>query len=97
MLFIALLRLSRKHFHNLDPLEHNLDLTDLTIEARGCGEGRRREEADAHATIDILVECHRLDIFISEREIRFCASTPGLPTSAPLYIATEAGGMSECF
>ena len=35
---------------------------------------RRREEVDAHAPIDMLVECHRLEILISDREIRYCAS-----------------------
>ena len=60
--------------------------------AEGGGARRRMRKRQ----IDMLVECHRLDIFISDREIRFCASTPGLTTSAALYIATEAGGVSDC-
>ncbi len=31
-----------------------------------------------------------------DREIRFCASTPGLTTIGALNLATEAGGMSDC-
>ncbi len=46
---------------------------------------------------DILVDCHRLEIFISDREIRFCASTLGLIASGALYLATEAGGVSDFF
>ena len=47
--------------------------------------------------IDMLVDCHRLDIFISDREIRFWASTPGLTTIGALNLATEASGVSVCF
>ena len=45
--------------------------------------------------IDMLGDWHRLDIFISDREIRFCASKPGLTTSGALSIAAEASGVSD--
>ena len=56
--------------------------------------GARRRMWMRH--IDMLLDCHRLDIFLSDREIRFCASTPGLTTRGALNLATEASGVSDC-
>ena len=95
MLLVALLRMSRKH--RSDRTRHRSLRMRREEAARGRCARTLREDADAHAPIDMLVECHRLDIFISDREIRFCASTPGRTTSAALYLSTEAGGVSDCF
>ena len=50
--------------------------------AKGRGARRRREEAARGSGFD--------------REIRFCASTPGLTTSGALNLATEASGVIDC-
>ena len=98
MLFTALLRHSRKPRSagkqpRTDRTQHRSARRRREEVARGgCARRRIRRWHK-----DMLVECHRLDIFISDRVIHFCASTPGLTSSAALYLATEAGGVSDCF